>query len=111
MRIFFSGDGRSSASDEIVLIVVAVVVLVVIVVVVDINENEIVRNSSSDSSTPNWCIVVGTRFFGNHFSSRQTATLNWFEDVTLLSIMSPTLAGSHHHSVSPAVYPSLCTSC
>ena len=34
MRIFFSGDGRSSDSDEIVLIVVAVDVVVVIVVVV-----------------------------------------------------------------------------
>jgi hypothetical protein len=34
LRVFFSGDGRSSDSDEIVLIVVAVDVVVVIVVVV-----------------------------------------------------------------------------
>jgi hypothetical protein len=35
LHIFFSGDGRSSASDEIVLIVIAVVVVVVIVIVMD----------------------------------------------------------------------------
>ncbi len=52
-----------------------------------VHENEIVRNSSSDSSSPYWCIFVGTRFFGNHSSSRRTATLNWFEDVTLPSII------------------------
>ena len=52
-----------------------------------VHENEIVSNSSSDSSSPNWCIFVGTRFYGNHSSSRRTATLNWFEDVTLPSIV------------------------
>ena len=35
MRVFFSGDGRSSVFDEIVLIIVAMVVVVVIVIVVD----------------------------------------------------------------------------
>ncbi len=52
-----------------------------------VHENEIVSNSSSDSSSPNWCIFVVTRFYGNHSSSRRTATLNWFEDVTLPSIV------------------------
>ncbi len=52
-----------------------------------VHENESVRNSSSGSSSPTWCIFVGTRFFGNHSSSRRTAALNWFEDATLPSII------------------------
>ena len=52
-----------------------------------VHENESVRNSSSGSSSPTWCIFVGTRFFGNHSSSRRTAALNWFGDVTLPSII------------------------
>jgi hypothetical protein len=35
LRVFFSGDGRSRASDEIVLIVVTMVVVIVIIVIVD----------------------------------------------------------------------------
>ena len=50
-------------------------------------ENESVSNSSSGSSSPTWCIFVGTRLFGNHSSSCRTAALNWFEDVTLPSII------------------------
>ena len=50
-------------------------------------ENESVSNSSSGSSSPTWCIFIGTRLFGNHSSSCRTAALNWFEDVTLPSII------------------------
>jgi hypothetical protein len=48
LRVFFSEDGRSSNSDEIVLIVVAVVVVVVIVVVVVDNMSIAVAAAEAD---------------------------------------------------------------
>ena len=54
MRVFFSGDGRSSDSDEIVLIVVAVVVVVVIVVVILDNMSIAVAVAEADESPFNF---------------------------------------------------------
>ena len=48
MLVFFSGDGRSSEYDEIVLIVVAVVVVIVIVVVVVDNMSIAVAAAEAD---------------------------------------------------------------
>ena len=49
MRVFFSGDGRSSDSDEIVLIVVAVVVVVVVVIVVLVMDNMIIAVAAAQA--------------------------------------------------------------